>query len=104
MFKAFCDKEGKEIYHTQSETKCAFAERNIRSLKNMIYKHLEYKWTWKYVDRLDDFVKIINSRVNRVTKLAPNKVQKKDVPKLVLRVDEQSASLLRTPIYKKAIL
>ena len=75
VFKAFCDKEGIQFYHTQSETKSAFAERNIRSLKNMIYKHLEYKWTWKYVDRLDDFVKIINSRVNRVTKLPPNKVQ-----------------------------
>ena len=46
-FKAFCEKQGIEIYHTQSETKSAFAERNIRSLKNIIYKHLEQNWTWR---------------------------------------------------------
>ena len=32
---------------------------------------------------MDQFVNTINSRVNRVTKLAPNKVTKKDVPRLV---------------------
>ncbi len=37
-FKILCDKQGIEIYHTESETKSAFAERNIRSLKNIIYK------------------------------------------------------------------
>ena len=31
-----------------SETKSAFAERNIRSLKNIMYKHMENKWTYHY--------------------------------------------------------
>ena len=101
VFKSFCDDQGIEVYHTESETKSAFAERNIRSLKNMIYKHLEYNWSWKYIDRLDDFVKTINSRVNRVTKLAPNKVQKKDVKNLVSLIAKQAASQLRKPKYKK---
>ena len=63
--------------------KSAFAERNIRSLKNIIYMYLEEKWTYSYIDKLDQFVKTINSLVNRVTKFAPNKVTKKDVPRLV---------------------
>ena len=33
-FKKFCSGEGIEIYSTMSETKAAFAERTIRSLKN----------------------------------------------------------------------
>ena len=32
---------------------------------------------------MDQFVKTVNSRVNRITKLASNKFTKKDVPKLV---------------------
>ena len=63
--------------------KSAFAERKIRSLKNITYKYLEEKWTYSYIDKLDQFVKTINSRVNHVTKLAPNRVTKKDVPRLV---------------------
>ena len=80
--KNLCDQEGIETYTTQSETKSAYAERNIRSLKNIFYKHLEHKWTYHYINKLSQFVDTINSRVNRVTKLAPNKVSKKHVPQL----------------------
>ena len=83
VFKKLCDQKGIEMYSTHSETKSAFAERNIRSLKNIIYKYLEDKWTWSYIDRLQDFVSTINTRINRVTKLAPSKVTKKDVTHLV---------------------
>ena len=40
-FKNLCDKRGIHLYSTFSEKKSAFAERNIRSLKNIIYKYLE---------------------------------------------------------------
>ena len=48
-----------------------------------MYKYMEQLWTYTYVNDLPDFVKTINSRVNRVMKLAPNKVTKKDVAHLV---------------------
>ena len=82
-FKTLCNKRGIHLYNTFSERKSAFAERNIRSLKKIIYRYLEEKWTYSYINNLDQFVKTINSRVNRTTKLAPNKVTKKDVPRLV---------------------
>ena len=63
--------------------KSVFAEWNIRSLKNIIHRYLEEKWTYFYIDNLEDFVKSINSRANRVTKLAPNKVTKNDVLRLL---------------------
>ena len=36
-----CSAEGIEIYITKSETKAAFAERTIRSLKNILYYCME---------------------------------------------------------------
>ena len=63
-FKAPCTERGIHLYSTFSEKKSAFAERNIRSLKNIIYRYLEAKWTYSYLDKLNAFVKTINSRVN----------------------------------------
>ena len=79
-FSTLCQKNEIEVYKTFSEKKSAFAERNLRSLKNLIYNYLEDKWIYSYINQLQSFVQTINSRVNRVTKLAPNKVTKKDVP------------------------
>ena len=96
-FKTLCEKKGIKTYTTESEKKSAFAERNIRSLKCLIYKYLEDKWTYSYIDKLQDFVNTINSRTNRVIKLAPNKVTKKDVPRLISLRAEQSLKLVRRP-------
>ena len=82
-FKALCTERGIHLYSTFSEKKSAFAERKIRSLKNIINRYLEEKWTYSYLDKLDAFVKTINSGLNRTIKLAPNKVTKKDVTRLV---------------------
>ena len=75
----------------------AFAEKNIRSLKNLIYKYLEEKWTYSYINQLQSFVQTIESRVDRVTKLAPNKVTKKDVPYLISLIFNASAIPVRRP-------
>ena len=79
-----CGKKGIKTLTTESEKKSVSAERNIRSLKSVIYKYLEDKWTYSYIDKLHDFVNKINLRTNRVIKFAPNKLTKKDVPRLIL--------------------
>ena len=83
-FKILCNKPGIHLYSNFSEKKVCIrrAERSIT--KEIIHKYLEEKWTHSYIDKLDQFVKTINSRVNRLTKLAPKKVNKKDVPRLVI--------------------
>ena len=46
--KKLCKAEGIQVYSTLSETKAAFAERKIRSLKNTLYRYMEdngYKYT-----------------------------------------------------------
>ena len=42
----------------------------------------------------------INSRVNRLTGLAPNKILKRHVPKIISLQAEQSRKLVRKPRYK----
>ena len=57
-----------------SEKNSAFAERNSRSLNKIPNRYIEEKWTYSYIDQLDNLVGAINSRVNPVTKLETNKL------------------------------
>ena len=76
-FRAFCNKNGIHLYSTFSEKKSAFAERNIRSLRNIKYRYLEEKWTYSYLDKLDSFVKTVNSRLIEQSILLQTKSQKR---------------------------
>ena len=76
-FKKFCSAEGIEIYSTMSETKAAFAERAIRSLKNILYRYME-DYGYKYFHKLPQFVASRNSRNNRSIDMKPNQVKNSD--------------------------
>ena len=82
-FKQFCEQKKIILYQTRNEKKSAFAERNIRSIKSLIYKYLNENHTSSYIDNLQNVVNVINSRVNRVTGLAPKKVTKQHTSFLV---------------------
>ena len=51
--------------------------------------------TYSYIEKLQSFVQTINSRVNIVTKMAPNKVTRKHVPALVSSVANSSSKLVQ---------
>ncbi len=99
-FAVLCEEKAVIVYSTHSETKSALAERYIRTLKNVLYKYLASKHNdqasneistrklrrnrsvkpnmderLRYIDRLQDVVKLVNSRVNRTIKMAPGKVK-----------------------------
>ena len=57
-FKKLCKAEEIQIYSTMSETKAAFAERTIRSLKNMHYRYMEDNG-YKYFHKLSQFVRTL---------------------------------------------
>ena len=61
-FSTLCQKNEIELYKTFSKKKSAFAERNIRSLKNLIYKNLENKLTYSYINQLQSFEQTNNSK------------------------------------------
>ena len=76
-FKKICKAEGIRIYSTMSETKAAFAERTIRSLKNILYRYLENNGD-KYIHKLTQFVTTLNSRRNCSIDLIPKNVKNSD--------------------------
>ena len=60
-----------------SETKAAFAERTIRSLKNILYRYMEDNGD-KYIHKLTQFVTTLNSRRNCSIDLIPKNVKNSD--------------------------
>ena len=70
-FKKFCAAEGIQVYSTMSETKAAFAERTIRSLKNILYRYME-DFGYKYIHKLPQFIATLNSRRNSSIDMRPN--------------------------------
>ena len=76
-FKKFCVAEGIQVYSTMSETKAAFAERTIRSLKNILYRYME-DFGYKYIHKLPQFITTLNSRRNRSIDMRPNTVKNCD--------------------------
>ena len=77
VFKKFCAAEGIQVYSTMSETKAAFAERTIRSLKNSLYRYME-DFGYKYINKLTQFITTLNSRRNSSQDMKPNTVKNCD--------------------------
>ena len=64
-FKKFCAAEGIQVYSTMSDTKAAFAERTIRSLKNILYRYME-DFGYKYIHKLPQFKHKLPQQRNRL--------------------------------------
>ena len=77
-FRKFCTDKKIKIYSTRSETKAAVAERDIKSLKNNIYRYMEENGD-KYMRKIDSFLKTMNTSVNRSTGNAPKSVTNKEI-------------------------
>ena len=75
--KKFCAAEGIHVYSTMSETKAAFAERTIRSLKNILYRYME-DFGYKYIHKLPQFITTLNCRRNSSIDMRPNTVKNCD--------------------------
>ena len=60
-----------------NETKAAFAERTIRSLKNILYRYME-GFGYKYIHKLPQFINTLNSRRNSSEDMRPNTVKNCD--------------------------
>ena len=76
-FKKICKAEGIQIYSTMSETKAAFAERTIGTLKNILYRYMEDNG-YKYIHKLTQFITTLNSRRKCSRDLIPKNVKNSD--------------------------
>ena len=61
-----------------SETKAAYAERTIRSMKNRLYRYMKDNG-YKYIHELTQFVTTLNSRRNCSIHLIPKDVKNSDI-------------------------
>ena len=77
-FRKFRKAEGIQICSTTSETKAAFAESTIRSLKNKFYRCMEDNGD-KYIHRLTQFVTTLISRRICSIDLIPKNVKYSDL-------------------------
>ena len=96
-FSQLCRKIDIELYSTRSETKLGFVERNIRTLIAIISKFMHENNTDMHIEILQQSGNVISCRVNSTTKLAPNDVEKNDVPHLI---SLQTSNQIREPKYK----
>ena len=76
-FKKLCKSKGIQIQSTMSATKAAFAERSIRSLKNIHYRYMEDNG-YKYIHKLTQFVTTPISRRSCSKDLIPKNVKNSD--------------------------
>ena len=76
-FKKFCTAEGIQVYSAMSETKSAFAERTVRSLKNIPYCYME-DYGYKYIHKLPQFMTTLNSRRNSSIDMRPKTLKNCD--------------------------
>ena len=72
-----CKAEGIQVYSTISETKATFAERTMRSAKNILYRYMEDNG-YKYIHKLTQIVTTLNSRRNCSIDLIPKNVKDSD--------------------------
>ena len=76
-FKKLCKAESIQLYSTLSETKAAFAEPTIRSLKNILYCYMEDNG-YRCIHKLTQFVTTLKSRRICPTDLIPKNVENSD--------------------------
>lgn len=66
--KTFLRKEAVKIIFTQNETKASYAERVIRTLKNMLYRYFSHIRSYRYIETLQDLVNNYNHQPHRSLK------------------------------------
>ena len=81
-FKKFFAADGIQVYSTRSETKAAFAEHTIRSLKNILYRYME-EYVYNNIHELPQFISTSNSGRNSAIDMRPNTVKKWDFVSLL---------------------
>lgn len=63
--QTFLKKEQINVIYTQNETKANYAERVIRTMKNLMYRYFMKNRTYRFVNVLQDLVKSYNNRPHR---------------------------------------
>lgn len=77
-FQAFLKQHNIKHYNTFSIKKAAIAERYIRTLFAKLQRYMTERNTFRFIDKLPDFVKALNSTYHRSIGMAPNAFRPED--------------------------
>jgi hypothetical protein len=61
------------------DVKCSIVERAHRTIRDRIYKYFTYKNTYRFIDKLGDFVRGYNATVHATAGMAPTQVTDSDI-------------------------
>ena len=84
-------------YTTGHETKCAVAERVLKSIKNRLFRYMTKNQTHSWVNVLESITDAYNHAYNRSIKLSPSEALKMDDPVLWRRqyINSQEGGVVR---------
>ncbi len=85
-FKNFTDSKNINLYFSHQERKCAIVERFNLSFKQILFKILFHNSSVRWIDYLNQTMKIYLSRYNRSIKLSPLEASKPENHKKVLAI------------------
>ena len=68
----YCKKYDVEMYSVTTNRKASIAERNIRSIREIIFKYFEENDTQRWIDILDRVEDVYNNRVHRLLQMSPS--------------------------------
>jgi len=71
VFKKMLDSHGIKPYYALAETKAAFVERVIKTIKGRIMKYVSHEGKVRYIDVLPDMMEAYNAAVHSATGWAP---------------------------------
>ena len=71
IFKKFVESKNINLYFSHQERKCAIVERFNLSIKQILFKILYHNSSIRWIDYLDQAMKIYLSRINRSINLSP---------------------------------
>ncbi len=114
--KAYLQQQGITFFKSQNEVKAAIVERFQRTLKGYMWRYFTNSGSYRYIDKLQDFVYAYNHRIHRSIKHRPADVTarneseirhilypslKKTLPKYKFKVGDQvRISYLKNPFQK----
>ena len=81
-FRDFLEREGVKYFATENETKAAYAERLLKTLKLKLYRWMTRNNSEKWVELLPQVTASYNAKYHRGIKMAPKDVTDKDADRL----------------------
>jgi hypothetical protein len=101
-FQAMCKRREIHFYTAPSDVKACLVERYNRSLKTKMWRYFTANATFKYIDRLQDFVKSYNTTEHSTIKMRPVDVTQQTQVKAWENMygEKWPGHLTRVPKYK----